>query len=575
MSLLKKLLQNNWFVALLFLIAYLLTNSYIYAWDDQHLEIPLLKHLIDPSLYKGDYYVEGLAHNFSSYLYPILAKFIKVDQIPAAYLVLFLIARYMMFYWVYRLWVLLSGGERWVGAVAVLMFFLMGRTEEFLYRTFSHQEFSYIFMFGGFYYFYRERYLLAAFLFGLGANFHAIYCLFPMLYMLAFLFLTRQDRWSMVFKTGLVFAVFALPFLSWQIPRSLAGAGVPALPPSEWMPLYLISCQQNFLFWTVPLQEALTNPSFVLMRLEPYLFLLGLYALLCFLEPRLRRDGKTHALVGMGYFMILVSFIFSYIYPSRFVLDLNLLRNEQFIRFMLMGYVTIFACRVTQEGKPWQALLAGIFFFFIGFNGADFFILKLQKFWYVFILFAVLFVCLRVLDSRLKHSGMTNGLLWLRRAFIIVPLLASFGSFCVYHYNYLEQKAHGTGLWQMHRNWVDMQNYVRTHTPKEAVVLTPYDTETGGFRIFSERKVLVCYRDCGIIGFDYKAAVEWHKRIEDIKEFKVFLKGATIEHALVQAIEKYKVDYIVFMNYYQPNTQAPFLSKMYQNEVFALYQVNK
>src|SRR3954465_13480102 len=95
---LKSLFSNDFFAAAVFLIAYLCTNSYIYAWDDQHLEIPLLKHLIDPALYKGDYYVEGLARNFSSYLYPILAKFLSINQIPAAYLILFLISRYVMFY---------------------------------------------------------------------------------------------------------------------------------------------------------------------------------------------------------------------------------------------------------------------------------------------------------------------------------------------------------------------------------------------------------------------------------------------------------------------------------------------
>ena len=84
-----KLLRNEFFIAFLLLVAYLLTNSYIYGWDDQHLEIPILKHLIDPSLYKGDYYVESLTKYFTSWLYPVLAKFITIKQIPTAYLVLF------------------------------------------------------------------------------------------------------------------------------------------------------------------------------------------------------------------------------------------------------------------------------------------------------------------------------------------------------------------------------------------------------------------------------------------------------------------------------------------------------
>src|SRR5258708_37657581 len=99
----QRVLSHDFSVVFFILIAYLCTNSYIYAWDDQHLEIPLLKHLIDPSLYRGDYYVESLAKNFSSYLYPILSKCITVAQIPTVYWILFLFSRYLMFFFFYKL----------------------------------------------------------------------------------------------------------------------------------------------------------------------------------------------------------------------------------------------------------------------------------------------------------------------------------------------------------------------------------------------------------------------------------------------------------------------------------------
>ena len=47
-----KLFRNEYFIALLLLLAYLLTHGYSYGWDDQHLEIPILKHLIDPGLHR-------------------------------------------------------------------------------------------------------------------------------------------------------------------------------------------------------------------------------------------------------------------------------------------------------------------------------------------------------------------------------------------------------------------------------------------------------------------------------------------------------------------------------------------
>jgi hypothetical protein len=554
----------NFLAAFFFLVVYLCTNSYIFAWDDQHLEIPLLKHLIDPTLYAGDYYVEGLAHNFSSFLYPILAKLITIDQIQPVYLVLFLISRFFMFYWIYRLWQLISG-EKWAAAMAVLMFILMARTEEFLYRTFSHQEFCFIFMFAGIFYFYRERYFLAAVLFGIGANFNAIYNLFPMIYMLSYLMLFRKDRFSMTFKTAGLFVLAALPFLLWQIPRSIAQkVGGAPVPIEEWMPLYLIACQQNFLFWTSTLSQALKDIPFMLNRLEPYLYLLGVYTVLCVFDKKFRADRKAHIIVGVGYAFVFLSFYFSYIHPSRFVIDLNLLRNEQYVRFFLMGYATLFACRVTKEGKPWQALCIALFFFVVGFGEINNFNLRLVRYWYVPALIGICAIAVFIKPQ----------LVWLRRILIVIPLLTSFISFSQYHVRYLHEKKNGGGFWQMYRNWVDMQKYVKEHTPKDALIMIPHNTDTGGFRIFSERKPLVCYRDCGIVGFDYNAAVEWNNRIKDIEEFK-YLTRENIQRALFNGVMKYKVDYIVFMNYYQPQTENPLLTKIYQNEVLSLYKVNK
>ncbi len=561
----RRIVATDWFIALVFLGIYFCTNKYTYAWDDQHLEIPLLKHLIDPSLYKGDYYVEGLSKHFSSYLYPLLAKFIKVDQVRVAYLVLFVIARYAMFFWVYKLWLWISK-DRTAAFIAVLMFIVLGRTEEFLYRTFSHQEFSFIFMFAGIYAFYRERFLLAATLFGLGTNFNAIYNILPMAHM-GFFLLLRKDRWGALLKACGIFLLAALPFLYWQIPGALADKiGGKVIPISEWMPLYLLSCPQNFLFQQTPFKEVMANPGLLFSKLNPDIFLLGLYAMLC-LNPLFRRDGKVHAICGAALLMMVFSFIFTYIHPSRFVIDLNLVRNDQFVRFMLMGYATIILYGYALKAKPWQAFLAGLALFAIGLYGTDFLVERIKRFYPAYIAMVLVWLWL-VLKPEARISS------FLRKCLILIPLLASFTSFAVYHYQYVYHQAKGTGFFQFYRAWVDMQNFVRTHTPKDAMIFTPYNTDTGGFRIFSERKVLVCYRDCGIIGFDYAAALEWHKRVKDVEEYKMMTQE-NFEHALANALFKYRVNYVVFMNYYAPAEDNAMLKKRYQNEVLSLFEVTR
>ena len=160
---------------------------------------------------------------------------------------------------------------------------------------------------------------------------------------------------------------------------------------------------------------------------------------------------------------------------------------------------------------------------------------------------------------------------WLRRMFVIIPLMVAFISFCRFHLDYLNVKAHGQGFWQLQRNWEDMQRYVKANTAKDALLMVPNNMEMGGFRILSERKLICCYRDCGIIGFDYKAALEWQRRLADIDAFRVFIKKS-IGNAVVNAITKYKVNYIVFMRYAAPSENG-ILKKIYENEVFVLYKV--
>ncbi|NTV29381.1 MAG: hypothetical protein HGA80_04795 [Candidatus Omnitrophica bacterium] len=637
----QQLLRSDWLIAAGIVVIFLITNRYIFGWDDQHLEIPLLKHLIDPTLYQGDYYVESLKQNFTSFLYPLLAHLIKVDMIPAVYLLLYLVARWVFFFWVFRLWKFLSGGNRAAAFFCTLSIFLLGRTEEFIYRTFSHQEFSYMFVFAGFYFFYRGRYLVSAVLLGLGANFHALYSLFPMMYLSAFILLFQKERkWSLFFKTAAGFTVAALPFIIWTFARAIQ-TRLNAAPQvyANWMELYLLSCPQNFLFGVKPFKEVLASLPTILEGLHNYIFMAVLYCFHLATNPDLRRDKKTHALALVVLAMTVATFFFTYIVPSHFVLDLNLVRNEQYIRFMLSGY-TVWLLWKDLDGPVWKALLLSLVLalsggkelsdvavvaliglvligaeaaarpadgrnfargtlaaIFIGviilywqilltalaqqgeilasscrsgwLSGVGTLLLtpKLGRGYWVVLLLAVLvagLVAVRkqpVLKKRLSHL------------FVVIPFAVAFVFYCFLHYTFVQISTRGGGFWQLQRNWEAMQHYVKEHTPKDALIMVPNDMEMGGFRIHSDRKILVDYRDCGIVGFDLGATVEWQQRMKDIEAFKVIIKEPFTQ-ALMNGIVKYKVDYIVFMRYAAPPSN-PLLTKLFENEAFALYKVNR
>lgn len=564
MALIKRILRSDWSASAFFLVAFLCTNRYIYGWDNQHLEITLLKHLIDPGLFAGDYYVESLAKNFSSFLYPLLARLITVDMIPAAYLVLFCIARFFLFYWIYRFWQLISEGDRPAAFFATLGLFLLGRPESLVIRTFNHETFAYPLIFAAIYFFYKNRFLPAALLLGLMANFHALYSLFPMMYLAVYTLLFVKDGGKTFLKSGLIFVAAALPFLCWHLPGVFHHG--PTVPASEWVPLYLESCPQCFPLGTANPNDVVSGFGDFFSRLYPYFFLAALYAAHCFFNPVLRSDKKAHVIFWVSAALIAANFFFAYVIPSRFVLDLNLTRTAQYVKFLLMGYTVIFLMKEALRDRPIYAVLAGFAYLLIGWADEASFFHRVVRDWPILLALGILAGILYW-----KKDAPYAGLI--KRAFLAVPLAGMFIAYCFLHYNFVQISTKGGGFWQLQRNWEDMQFYVRDHTPKNAMILAPYDMEMGGFRIHSNRKVVVCFRDCGIIGFDYAATKEWQQRMADIDTFKVFIKEPVVK-ALVNGIFKYGADYVVFMKYAAPPDNG-LLKKMYANETFTLYKVTR
>ncbi len=612
------LFKNDFIIAALLLIIFFLTNGYTLGWDDQHLEIPMLKSLIDPGLYAGDYYVESLKQNFVSVLYPLLARIISIKMIPAVFLSLFIVSRYFLFFWIYKIWSFLSK-DRLTGFACALTFIVLGRIEEFLYRTFSHQELALAVIFAGIYFFYRERFVLAAALLGVAANIHVLYSFFPFFYLCVYLVLWhKQDKLKQLMKALGAFVICSLPVLIWIIRRGFAGqGGGPAPTLEEWTTLYKIACPQNFLFYTETLNSLFRSlPVFIERTVEYWFLLLLSVAHFCF-TPQFREDKKSRAVLLGGTLMLAVSFVFTYVIPSRFVLDLNLVRNTQYMLFVLIGYLPVLIVTSARRRPVFPAVGAALCFTLLRFGTlisalAVLVLLGLLavqtilerrplksrhfiflSFWSAFVLavlsaivflfnkanFAshvlfslgiavLLIVAVFVLWGYLKRKGLKADMgKWL----VLVPLVIYTVNYSYYHYRRRQIENHGGGFWQMQRNWIDMQKFVRDNTPRDALILVPHDMEMGGFRIFSEREIVCSYRDCGIIGFDYGAAKEWQTRLDDIEAFKVYMDGP-VTKALLTAILKYKVNYIVFMAYFNPGDN-PVLQERYRNEVFTLYQV--
>jgi len=510
----------------------------------------------------------------------------------------------------------LLSGKISTGIFCTISLIVLGRVEEFLYRTFSHQEFALAIIAAGIYYFYRERFILAAAILGIAANFHALYSLFPFIYLATYLVLERRRlELKKIFAAAGIFLLAASPLIFLVIKKFIQpGSGAPAPALQEWLKLYFLACPQNFVFYTHTLKEAFSSiPAFFEIT-KNYWELAVLFALNYYCNPLFRQDKKTRAALWAATGLLIFSAVFSHLYPIRLIVDLNLVRNTQYMLFFLLGYTIVLAADSAVKRPLFITGLIAIFlplirfgdFIQIGALLAIGFILAMPNAWpknllnklktFAFFIGAAVSAYFIFCQFQTHHyrGSIVNSLLaiWImtavlmlfgliakkysqktffRLAFLSMILGVMFINFVYYHRQHLRIEKEGAGVWQIQRNWVDIQNYIRANTPKGALFLTPYDTEMGGFRIGAERPVVVCYRDCGIIGFDYPAAVEWQKRVKDVAAFQVIARNP-IGDAIKTAITKYRVNYIVFMNYANPGN-VPFLKKLYENEVFSLYQV--
>jgi len=616
----RSYLESPWVIALALLCIFLLLKGYRYGWDDHALEVPMLKSLVDDSLYQNDYYVQSLKKNFPSAFYRVLARLISVEQIPAAYFILFLLSRYFLFFFIYKFWHAIAK-DRTHAFFATILIFTLGRIPEFFYRTFSHQEFALTLILAGLYFFYRDRYFLASVIFGLTANIHFLYSAFPMLYLVVYLlrYWNKTDWKTKSYSVG-AFLICALPVIIVLIQKRLIDVNpLVFMTPFNWLDVYRIACPQNFIFGMITMGYLFTDIYGWLGGMEKYIFLVMLYLFNYLHNQQFRQDQKSNCMAFVVFIMCAISYYFTYYVPNRTVIDLNLVRNTQFMFYILSGYTFIFLLKMVDRENKFLGICAAIVacgFFYHSYIAATYiglltFILLVKRFTkegvpfsknipalssaLAVILTIIVIIAeytqigklgysvmlliageLFVISLILLHRKVKPFYPKIKRLWVFVPLMSLYfyGVYYHFHYTHLE-KTTQRGFWSLQRNWEEMQYYVKEHTPKSATLLVPWDMEMGGFRIHSDRSIVADGRDLGIVGFDYLASIEGMKRLRIIDPFKVFMKGKAIEITrLIKIIFTYHVDYIVFMNYHIPHETpgSPF-SKIWSNQYYSLYRV--
>ena len=128
--------------------------------------------------------------------------------------------------------------------------------------------------------------------------------------------------------------------------------------------------------------------------------------------------------------------------------------------------------------------------------------------------------------------------------------------------------------------WVDIQLYVRDHTPKDVLLITPPYLE--GFTVFSERSILGDWLvGATSVWANNDHASEWLRRMKMIgwknfKDKKNNWPGARRGYTsfstdgFIQAAKKYNANYVVFEKVGEKRLNLPII---YENKQFILYAI--
>jgi hypothetical protein len=119
--------------------------------------------------------------------------------------------------------------------------------------------------------------------------------------------------------------------------------------------------------------------------------------------------------------------------------------------------------------------------------------------------------------------------------------------------------------------WTKVQEWVRDHTEREATLLTPPYHE--GFRVFSERAIVGEWKDGTQQFFSATFGVEWLRRMKE-------LHGKTRDYddfgfpALRELAQEYDADYVVAHSSHDNSRTAERpLPKVYDDGVFVVYKI--
>ena len=561
-------------------------RGYRFGGSNQSLQIPLLKHLAEPELYRHDPVLSSF-EGYPSFFFHALVPAVQAAGLAHVYFFLYIAAHLA------SLAALLALARRLfassaVGLVAAFLYIgaVPSLGAEFTYwPRLTHAHVAGAVLLWALYFHLRDRPRLAWALAGIAFDIHALYALHVAVLMAAdSAWRWRERGLRALALDGVVFVGLAAPALLWILGRH------DPVSSAEW-PLWLEIMRRRSGPHTFPLSV----PAGVYVR---YLLLLAAAGLAWRAAPLdgPRRPVLRYALAVAA--LCAIGFVFSELLPVRRVIEAQLLRSTKW----LTVFVLLWIARLIVDSWSWGGLarMAG------GFTFAG--LLAQQPAWLVLglalylvahahrfplpalVLGGVSLVLAAVSQAAPlpERLGLHPLMLALESALERPAVIACIVGFAVWRAasdlpgraGRLVSLAAAAGAlafalpWMYREHlqvvdaepWNDVQSWAREHTPRDAVLLTPPHRE--GFRVFSDRAIVGEWKDGTQQFFSWAFAREWEVRMRDVGADDAAAYDALGAARLAEIAQRYGADYAVVS---APSALG--FDRVYENEEFAVYRI--
>jgi hypothetical protein len=561
-------------------------KGYRFGGSHHAIQVPFVKHLADPSLYRSDALLQSLPGYVSAFL-PAMAGLTRLfgDVEPAYFVV------YVAFHWLTlaALFALAFHFTRSLGVGLLACLLYLGQAQSLggavsYWPRLTHSHPAVAMLLWAFYLHFRGRRVAALAVCGIAFNVHALYAAhvaFLLLFDCALDWLRRER--PLPWGEAVAFLLPALPTVALLASRSEAIPG-PELP--VWLEVMRDRSGQH----TFPL----TAPPAVYARYLSFLALGGLA--LAVADARTRRAVLR---LGAGVLLLCAAgFVFAEWVPLAGVIKAQLLRSTKWLTLLLLAPIA----RLLAESWAWGGMARlGAALAFLG-------ILLREPAWLVAALLVYVlgawdrwpasasllatgaaFVAaftgaapwperlglplLGAAAQSLSSDPLVMGCLflfvvlrlalaaarppWARAATAAVLLAATVGV--------APAILRGAQAAQRAEPWNDVQAWVRGHVPVDAVILTPPYLE--GFRVFSERATVGEWKDGTQQFFSWTFTRGWLERMREMKGSTRAFDRFPADR-LLELARKHAASYLVC----RASAELPF-PRLYANPEFAVYEL--